>query len=132
MARLFRQAEAKVLALPGRTAREIVSGDTGAEKVSFRIVRIEPAAAGEAPRGPHVHDGFEECIYVLSGEAVTEAESGTFRLSAGDTILVPAGELHVTRNTGTAPLELLCFFPVGEIASGTEEFPDWESARAKR
>ncbi len=132
MARLFREGEAKTLTLPGRTAREIVSAERGSDKVSFRIVQIEPPAAGETPRGPHVHYGFEECIYVLSGEGVTEAESGTFRLGAGDTILVPAGELHVTRNTGMEPLVLLCFFPVGEIASGTKEFPAWDSARAAR
>jgi quercetin dioxygenase-like cupin family protein len=132
MARLFKEAEAKTLALPGRISREIVSGDRGSQNVSFRIVRIEPPVAGQTPRGPHVHDGFEECIHVLSGQGATEAESGTFALGAGDTILVPPGELHVTRNTGTEPLVLLCFFPVGEIASGTREFPTWEHARAAR
>jgi oxalate decarboxylase/phosphoglucose isomerase-like protein (cupin superfamily) len=50
-------------------------------------------------------------------------------LKAGDTLLVPAGELHVTRNSGTEPLTLLCFFPVGDVASGTEEFPDWNAAK---
>ena len=130
MARLFRQAEAKTLDLPGRVSREIVSGDRGSQNVSFRIVRIAPPVAGETPRGPHVHHGFEECIHVQSGQGVTETESGTFALRAGDTLLVPAGELHVTRNTGAEPLVLLCFFPVGEIASGTREFPNWESAKA--
>jgi mannose-6-phosphate isomerase-like protein (cupin superfamily) len=130
MARLFRQAEAKTLHLPGRVSREIVSGERGSDRVSFRIVRIEPPVAGETPRGPHVHHGFEECIHVLSGQGATEAESGTFALRAGDTILVPAGELHVTRNTGVEPLVLLCFFPVGEVATGTREFPTWESAKA--
>ena len=130
MARLFKGGEAKTLALPGRVSREIVSGERGSQNVSFRIVRIEPPAARETPRGPHVHHGFEECIYALSGQGMTETESGIFALRAGDTLLVPAGELHVTRNTGTEPLVLLCFFPVGEIASGTREFPNWESAKA--
>ena len=132
MARLFRQAEAKILQLPGRSSREIVSGESGADKVTFRIVRIDPSRPGEAPRGPHIHYAFEECIHVLSGRGVTETEGGTFSVAAGDTILVPAGEIHVTRNSGIEPLVLLCFFPVGEIASGTKEFPDWDTARMER
>ena len=130
MARLFTPAQAKTLKLPGRSAREIVSGETESQQVSLRLVQIDPPAPGEAPRGPHLHRGFEECIYVLSGSGETEAETGRFPLSAGDTLLVPAGELHVTRNTGTEPLVLLCFFPVGEIASGTTEFSAWDKARA--
>jgi mannose-6-phosphate isomerase-like protein (cupin superfamily) len=52
---------------------------------------------------------------------MTEAESGKHPLSTGDTILIPAGERHVTRNTGTVPLVLLCFFPVADITKRTEE-----------
>jgi oxalate decarboxylase/phosphoglucose isomerase-like protein (cupin superfamily) len=37
-------------------------------------------------------------------------------VTAGDTILVPAGELHVTRNTGSSPLRLLCFFPTADCS----------------
>lgn len=132
MARVVTQAEAKTLNLPGRSSKEIVSATMGSDKVSLRIVRIEVPATGDLPRGPHVHYHFEECIYVLSGQGLTEAESGSFALRAGDTILVPPGELHVTRNSGTEPLILLCFFPVGEIASGTQEFASWDSARATR
>ena len=130
MVRLFTRAEAKTLRLPGRSAREIVSGERGSEQVSVRLVEIDPPQPGDVPRGPHIHDGFEECIYVLSGHGLTEAETGRFVVAAGDTILVPPGELHVTRNTGSEPLLLLCFFPVGEIASRTTEFADWDEARA--
>ncbi len=44
------------------------------------------------------------------GEGCTESDSGKHPLKAGDTILIPAGEMHVTRNTGSVPLLLLCFF----------------------
>jgi mannose-6-phosphate isomerase-like protein (cupin superfamily) len=89
-----------------------------------------PERPGETPRGPHLHRGFEEFIYVLSGSGETVAESGTYALSAGDGILIAPGELHVTRNTGTEPLVLLCFFPVAHVASGTREFASWDEARA--
>ena len=130
MARVFTPADAKRLALPGRTSREILSARTGAQNVSLRLVEIDPPAAGAKTRGPHVHRGIEEVIYVVSGAGVMESESGEHVVQAGDTILVPAGELHVTQNVGTEPLVLLCFFPAGEVAPLTREFPSWAAAKA--
>lgn len=121
MARLFTQAGAKRLGLPGRKALEIVSGEKGARGVTLRLAEIPVPKPGESLRGPHQHCDFEECIYVLSGKGTTYADSGEFPLKPGDTLLMPAGEKHVTRNTGTEPLLLLCFFPVADITEGTEE-----------
>lgn len=121
MARVFTQSEAKQLGLPGRKALEIVSREKGARGVTLRLVEIPVPRAGESPRGPHEHSEFEECIYVLSGQGTTIADSGEYRLRPGDTLLVPPGEKHVTRNTGKVPLLLLCFFPVADITKSTEE-----------
>lgn len=121
MARLLKQADAKRLGLPGRVSLELVSGEIGS-RVTFRVVEIPPQKPGETPRGPHLHHGFEECIYVLSGEGTTQTESGPLAVKAGDTVLVPPGEKHVTHNTGTEPLRLLCFFPEPNVAQGTQEF----------
>ena len=121
MARVFTQAEAKQLGLSGRKALEIVSGERGSHGVTLRLAEIPVPQPGETPRGPHQHHEFEECIYVLSGIGTTFADSGEFPLKPGDTLLMPAGEKHVTRNTGTEPLLLLCFFPVADVAKGTGE-----------
>jgi quercetin dioxygenase-like cupin family protein len=121
MARVFNQAQAKQLGLPGRKSLEIVSGEKGARAVTLRLVEIPVPLPGEQPRGWHQHHDFEECIYVLSGHGTTSADSGEFTLKPGDTILVPAGEKHVTRNTGNEPLMLLCFFPVADITKNTHE-----------
>ncbi|HYL95302.1 MAG TPA: cupin domain-containing protein [Terriglobales bacterium] len=121
MARVCTQAEAKRLGLPGRTALELVSGEKGARAITLRLVEIPVPSPGETPRGPHQHSDFEECIYVLSGRGTTHADSGTYELRAGDALLVPPGEKHVTRNTGNKPLLLLCFFPVADISGGTRE-----------
>ena len=129
MAKVFGPADAKTLSLPGRLSREIVSGGRGAERVSFRLVEIAPSKPGEPRRGPHVHRGFEECIYVLSGSGLTETDGVEHPIAAGDTILIPPGELHVTHVTGGEPLRLLCFFPVSDVAGGTREFPSWDEAR---
>jgi quercetin dioxygenase-like cupin family protein len=121
MARLFALSEAKQLGLPGRNSLEIVSAEKGARGITLRLVEIAIPQSGEPLRGPHQHSNFEECIYVLSGKGKTVADSGEYLLKAGDTLLIPPGEKHITRNTGSEPLLLLCFFPVGDIAAGTVE-----------
>lgn len=121
MAKVLTQTEAKSMGLPGRKSLEIVSGEKGSQAVTLRLVEIPAAKPGDKPRAPHFHQGFEECIYVMSGEGCTEADSGNYSLRTGDTILIPPGEKHVTRNTGGEPLVLLCFFPVADISRRTHE-----------
>mgnify|MGYP002085189945 CR=1 FL=1 len=89
----------------------------GFENLKF----TKPVKPGDTPRGRHFHQGFEECIYVMSGTGCTEADSGQYPLKTGDTILIPSGEKHATRNTGAEPLVLLCFFPVADISKRTKE-----------
>src|ERR1700692_4850316 len=114
MARVFTQSAAKSLGLPGRTALEIVSGEGGASGITLRKVEIPVPVSGDSPRSLHVHNEFEECIYVLAGEGITEADSGNYALKAGDAIVIPPGEKHATRNMGKSPLVFLCFFLVGD------------------
>ena len=121
MARVLTQSEARSMGLPGRKSLEIVSGEKGSHSVTLRLVEIPVAQPGDKPRGRHFHNGFEECIYVISGTGCTEADSGSYPLRTGDTILIPSGEKHATRNTGDEPLVLLCFFPVADISKRTEE-----------
>jgi mannose-6-phosphate isomerase-like protein (cupin superfamily) len=121
MARLLKQSDAKRLGLPGRVSLEPVSGEIGS-RVSFRIATIAVPQPGDKARGPHMHRDFEECIYVLSGQGVMQAESGEHPVGSGDILLVPAGEKHLTVNIGNEPLVLLCFFPVADVSAGTTEF----------
>ena len=124
MARKLTQAEGKRLGLPGRASLELVSGEIGSA-LTFRIVEIPVPKPDEVLRGPHLHHGYEECIYVLKGEGRTFSESGELAVKAGDVVLVPPEEKHVTRNTGKEPLVLLCFFPTPDIAPTTESFPSF-------
>jgi quercetin dioxygenase-like cupin family protein len=117
MARVVKPAQARELGLPGRRSLEIVSGASGSQAVTLRRVEIAVPNPGDAPRGRHFHADTEECIYVLSGQGRTESDSGDHELRAGDTILIPAGETHVTRNTGSEPLVLLCFFPTARVVN---------------
>lgn len=121
MAKLFTLADARPLGLPGRRVLEIVSGELGSRHVTLRLVEVPVPQPDEPLRPAHHHNDFEECIHVLSGKGTTFADSGQYSLKPGDTLLMPAGEKHVTRNTGREPLVLLCFFPVSDIAAGTQE-----------
>ena len=120
MARLINQETAKRLGLPGRSSIEPISGEIGS-RCSVRIATIAVPQPG-AERGPHLHEGFEEVIYVLAGSGTTCAESGEILIKPGDLVLIPAGEKHMTQNTGDVPLVLLCFFPVPDVSAGTTEF----------
>ena len=115
MARVVRLEDAKDLGFPGRISREILSAENGAAPVTLRYVEIPVSTAGEHPRDPHSHSDCEECIFVLSGQGLFCTHESETSLQFGDTVLVPRGELHVTRNTGEAPLVLLCFFPVSDL-----------------
>jgi mannose-6-phosphate isomerase-like protein (cupin superfamily) len=121
VARLFTQAAARRLGLPGRTSLEIVSGEAGARAVTLRLAEIPPEDRSGPGRGPHSHRDCEECIFVLSGRGRTYAETGEYDLRPGDTILLAPGERHMTRNTGTIPLRLLCFYPSADVVTGTVE-----------
>ena len=127
MARVLALKDARELSLPGRKSREIVAAASGARNATVRFVEIEPERPG-AKRGPHVHFDFEECIHVLSGQALMRTDAGEYPLTAGDTILVPAGEKHATYNTGDTVLTLLCFFPTNDVNAATAEFESWETA----
>ena len=121
MARLLKQSDAKRLGLPGRTSLEPVSGEIGS-RVTFRIAEVPVAKPGDKARGPHLHNGFEECIYVLRGTGVSHSESGAIPIGPGDIVLIPPNEKHMTVNTGSEPLVLLCFFPDPDVTGKTEEF----------
>src|SRR5262249_62304540 len=92
-------------------------------RLAVRAVEIPPAKPGDTPRGPHLHDGFEECIYVLRGTGRTVSESGDIHIGPGDMVLIPANEKHMTNNIGSEPLVLLCFFPAPDVSAHTTEFP---------
>jgi len=116
MVQVVREGEARDLNLPGRRSLEIISSATGSDAITLRLVEIPVPVPGETPRAPHRHAAFEECMYVLSGQGTTQTPDGDFPIKAGDTVFVPPGELHVTRNTGDAPLKMLCFFPTADCS----------------
>ncbi|MDH5747951.1 MAG: cupin domain-containing protein, partial [Rhodospirillales bacterium] len=87
MAKVIKPSEARKLDLPGRSSLEIVSAINGSSSLTLRLVEVPVPKPGDSPRSFHCHDGFEECIYVLSGQGTARTESAEHSLTAGDTIL---------------------------------------------
>ena len=115
LAQIVKLKQARDLGLEGRKSLAILSADKSTSAVTLRHVEIPVASTEDDTREPHSHPDSEECIHVLSGRGVFCTDAGETELERGDTVLVPTGELHVTRNTGNVPLVLLCFFPVGKL-----------------
>ena len=116
MARVIGLDSARELGLPGRVSREIFAGAKDGAALTVRHVEI-PVPAPGASREPHTHSDCEECIYVLAGDGAFWTEAGEQPVTAGDTIHVPPGEPHYTRNTGAEPLVLLCVFPTASLGA---------------
>ena len=56
----------------------------------------------------HRHHRFEEIYHITEGRGLMTLEEKTFRITAGDTIYIPAGTAHRIQNTSNSLLKLLC------------------------
>ena len=79
----------------------------------------------------HNHPESEEILYVLSGEGEQMLDDGEpFQVKPGDTIYVPTGVFHSTRNTGWEPMRLLAFYNPGGPEKVLEGLPDFRQVAA--
>jgi len=111
------------LILPGRSVLELASGSEGGYACTVRRVTIPPETAAPQ-RGPHRHAGHEEVMTILSGVGELRAGDEVWAVAPGDVIVVSAGVLHRTRNTGSVDLVMLCVLPVADVGAITEELAE--------
>ncbi len=71
-------------------------------RLSVSMLSIEPGV--EIPI--HTHETQADSIYVLSGEGEAYFNGEWQPLREGDYLLIPPGEEHGVRNTGSEPLKL--------------------------
>ena len=50
---------------------------------------------------PHVHESFDQIAYIVSGTAVYHVDGVDHEVGPGSLILIPAGQTHYIRPTGT-------------------------------
>ena len=81
------------------TAGEFEGHEHGGTGISMIFVDAAPG------RGPslHKHD-YDEVFVVQEGTATMTAGDRTIEVSAGDIVVVPAGQPHAFVNSGTGPL----------------------------
>ena len=79
----------------------------------------------------HNHPESEEILYVLSGEGEQMIDDGEpFPVKPGDTMYVPTGVFHSTRNAGWEPMRLLAFYNPGGPEKVLEGLPDFRQVAA--
>jgi quercetin dioxygenase-like cupin family protein len=113
--------------LPGRRSADPFR-DRPLEGVSVRIVRVDR----DSPRSPHRHPRSYEVMYVLSGSGDLWEDGRFHRVTAGACIAVPPGVPHATVPDAGTEMELVCFFPTGDLASNIEELEEPADLRALR
>ena len=98
---------------PGVMTRMRVSGATGTAQICIFEQWCDPGHG--APT--HLH-AVEEILSVLSGEADVWLDSETRRITAGQSVVVPAGHKNGFRNVGTRTLHVMATLasPVFEAA----------------
>ena len=55
----------------------------------------------------HSHDDMEEVYYVVSGSGIMVVGEDEYQIKPGDSLYVPPGEFHTTRQVGNLPLVLV-------------------------
>lgn len=81
----------------------------GAPNFALRRFTLDPEA--EVPK--HTNK-VEHEQYVLEGEYVVGVGETEYAVSAGDSLLIPAGEVHWYRNDGSKHGAFLCVVPNGD------------------
>ena len=85
----------------------MVSGELGnASEMTFGRVTIKPGNCN--PR--HCHPTCEEVLHLLSGELEHSLGDQRIRMSAGDSIVIPAGVFHNAVNVGDVPADMIVCF----------------------
>jgi quercetin dioxygenase-like cupin family protein len=85
----------------GVRTRMVVSARTGAVQLCVFEQLVAPGTGAPTHRHP-----VEEVLTVLGGEAEVWLDDARLTLSAGQSVIVPAGRYHGFRNSGTATLHI--------------------------
>jgi len=81
----------------------------GAPNFRMRRYRLDPGA--EVPRHTNA---VEHEVHTVGGEYVVGIEDEEYTVSAGDSLLIPAGTVHWFRNESDAESSFVCMVPNGD------------------
>ena len=77
--------------------------------LSLARMTVAPGVTSEA----HRHPNCSETVHLLSGEVEQRCGEDWVTLRAGETLLIPAGSPHQTRNSKAAPAVLMVAYSSG-------------------
>ncbi|MDF1810030.1 MAG: cupin domain-containing protein [Phycisphaerales bacterium] len=99
----------------GASMAVMIGRHNKAPHFALRSIAVEPG--GNTPL--HQHD-YEHEVYVVSGKGQVLLEGDTHPIKTGDTILVPANELHqfTVPDNASEPFRFLCLVPVEQNCGG--------------
>jgi len=99
----------------GASMAVMIGRDDQAPHFAMRSFAVEPG--GHTPK--HQHD-YEHEVYVVAGQASVLLEGQQHELRAGDSVLVPANELHqfTVSDGATEHFRFLCMVPVEQNCGG--------------
>lgn len=99
----------------GASMSVMIGRDDHAPHFAMRSFRVDPG--GHTPK--HQHD-YEHEVFVVSGGARVLLDGQLHELRAGDTVLVPANELHQfsVPDDAQEPFRFLCFVPIEQNCGG--------------
>ncbi|MFG0299384.1 MAG: cupin domain-containing protein [Phycisphaerales bacterium JB047] len=99
----------------GASMAVMIGREDDAPHFAMRSFVVEPG--GHTPK--HQHD-YEHEVFVVSGQAQVLLEGQQHDLTAGDTVYVPANELHqfTVPEGASEPFRFLCFVPVEQNCGG--------------
>ncbi len=95
---------------PGTDRWALVDGDRGAESLSVGDVSLAPGA--KVPN--HIHP-TEEAMVIVEGQLDAVLGDDVVSVSAGQTVLAPAGVRHGFVNRSGAPARIMAIFPTAKM-----------------
>ncbi|MFB6103201.1 MAG: cupin domain-containing protein [Haloplanus sp.] len=96
-------------AADGLSKGVLLNESDGAPSFAMRRFTLDPDA--EVPKHTNA---VEHEQYVLEGEYVVGIDGEEHTVSAGDSLLIPAGTVHWYRNEGPEPGAFICAVPNGD------------------
>lgn len=75
---------------------------------NFAVRHCEIGSGGFSPYHSH---SWEHEIFVLEGNGVVVGDKESKSISVGDSISIPADEIHQIKNPNNKPLRILCIIP---------------------
>lgn len=102
--------------LTGHCFEGVKHGDV---PVSFFMVWTQPG------RGPRLHSHpYAEVWALQEGQVTFRVGDQTLETAAEKVVIVPAGQPHAFKNTGTTPLRMVCIHPQGQMETEWLEADD--------